>query len=448
MFRKSGLVCLVVALVPSLSQGEEAKIGRFLQVRSSDAPAEALPPSEWSATKNVLWKTDIPGLAWSTPIVWGKRVYLTTCIKNGETREPQKGLYLNDLDANRYPKETSIHQWKVLCLDLETGSVIWERLAFEAVPSFPHHIKNTLASETPCTDGERIYATFGNVGLFCYDMEGKPLWSHPIEPKETKYGWGTSESPIVYKGVVYQPIDNEVDSHLLALDAKTGKVLWDVKRDATTNYSTPYIWETPERTELVLSGIEWCQSYDLSGKPLWQIKGKSILAIPVPFEHEGLLYVTSGHVLWGENPIYCVRPGASGDISPVKDQSLPEGLAWHRETGGPYHPTPLIRDNIFYVLYDRGFLSAYDAKSGEPIYERKRIPRGRAFTSSPWSYDGKLFAINEDGVTFIFKLGREFEILGTNELAADDMCMASPVIVGDKLLIRTSARLYCLQKKS
>lgn len=150
-------------------------------------------------------------------------------------------------------------------------------------------------------------------------------------------------------------------------------------------------------------------------------------------------------MIWGENPIYCVRPGAEGDISP-SDSEPSKYLAWHQPTGGPYHPTPLIRDGIFYVLYDRGFLSAYDAKSGAEIYGRKRIPRGRAFTSSPWSYDGKLFAINEDGVTFVFRLGSEFEILGTNELAADDMCMASPVIVGDRLLIRTSQRIYCLKK--
>lgn len=252
---------------------EEPRIGHFLQVRSSDAAS--LPPSEWSATENVEWKTDLAGLAWSSPIVWGDRIYLTTCVKQGEAREPQKGLYLNDLDANNYPKETSVHQWKLLCLDLQTGKVLWERLAHEGVPALPHHIKNTLASETPCTDGERIYACFGNIGLYCFDMEGQPLWSHPIEPRETRYGWGTSESPIVYQGVVYQAVDNEIDSHLLALDAKTGKVLWDVKRDAKTNYSTPYIWETPARTELVVSGIEWCQSYDLTGKPLWQIKGKS-----------------------------------------------------------------------------------------------------------------------------------------------------------------------------
>jgi outer membrane protein assembly factor BamB len=222
-------------------------------------------------------------------------------------------------------------------------------------------------------------------------------------------------------------------------------VLWDIDRDEKTNYSTPFVWQTPARTELVVSGIGWCQSYSLDGSPLWKIKGKSILAIPTPFAWEDRLYVTSGHVAWGENPIYCVKPGASGDISPAENAPLPESLAWHQATGGPYHPTPIIVDGIFYVLLDRGFLSAYDARTGEPIYVKKRIPNGRAFTSSPWSYAGQLFAINEDGVTFRLALGKDFKVLGTNELAEDDMCMATPVIVGDRLLVRSAERFYSLR---
>ena len=443
----SPLLMGLLLLAGDVTDQPTGQVMKFLDGRQSSSGEVKLPPTEWSAEKNVEWKTDIPGLAWSSPLVLGNRLFLTTCETTGKDQEPQKGLYLNDLDARKYPPVKDVHRWKVLCLDLTTGSVVWEKIAHEAVPPKPHHIKNTLASETPCTDGKHLFVCFGNIGLYCYTLDGELVWKHLIDARETKLGWGTSQSPIVYEGTIYQCLDNEEDSRLWAFDAKTGKALWDVKREEPTNYSTPFIWKTPNRTELIVSGINWCQSYDTAGKPLWKIKGRSILAIPTPFEHEGLLYVTSGHVAWGENPIYCIKPGAEGDISPVEKKPLPSSLAWHQPTGGPYHPTPLILDGILYILLDRGFMSAYDAKTGEPIYVKKRIPNGRAFTSSPWSYDNKIFAINEDGVTFVFTSGRDFKIEGKNELADDDMCMATPVLAGDRLLIRTSARIYSIRSK-
>ena len=194
------------------------------------------------------------------------------------------------------------------CLDLASGSVVWEQTAHKGLPAKPHHIKNTLASETPTTDGERLYVLFGNLGLFCYDLDGKLLWTYHIDPRETRYAWGTSMSPVVYGERVYFADDNEEKSSLIALDKRTGRVIWKVPREEKTNYSTPYVWENPVRTELVVSGISWVTSYDLEGRELWKIKGKSIVAIPTPFAHAGLLYVASGHVIWGENRIYVIRP--------------------------------------------------------------------------------------------------------------------------------------------
>lgn len=444
------MISVVLALSFLANDGVEQStppILKFLDGRRPINEQAKTPPVEWNADENVAWQTPIEGLAWSSPLVIGNRVFLTTCVNTGKDREPQKGLYLNDLDARKYPPIKDVHRWKVLCLDLVTGTIVWEKVAHEAVPPKPHHLKNTLASETPCSDGKHIYACFGNIGLYCYTLEGEQVWKHMFAPRETKLGWGTSQSPIIYQGVIYQCLDNEEDSRLWAFDAKTGKVLWDVKREEPTNYSTPFIWKTPDRTELIVSGINWCQSYDTSGKPLWKIKGRSILAIPTPFEHDGLLYVTSGHVAWGENPIYCIKPGADGDISPVEKGPLPKALDWHQATGGPYHPTPIIVNDILYILLDRGFMSAYNAKTGEPIYVKKRIPNGRAFTSSPWTYAGRIFAVNEDGVTYVFETGPKFKIERTNPLKEEDMCMATPVVVGDRLLIRTSASLYCIQSK-
>ncbi|MBI2823223.1 MAG: PQQ-binding-like beta-propeller repeat protein [Planctomycetia bacterium] len=434
-----------LSLPPHQVLAAEASVPRFLTARQTPDDVKVHPPERWSATENVAWKTDLAGLGWSSPIVWGKRVYVTTCVNTGQTREPRKGLYIEDVDANKYPPEKNEHLWKVYCLDLDSGSIVWERQAHKGIPAKPHHLKNTLASETPTTDGERVYALFGNVGLFCYDMDGQLLWTHKIAPRDTRYGWGTAMSPVIHKDRLYLVNDNEEKSSFMALDKRTGAVIWEVPRDEQTNYSTPFVWENPQRTEIVISGINWATSYDLDGKELWKIKGKSILAIPTPFERFGLLYVTSGHVLWGENRLYAVKPGAAGDLSPTDDGPLSEHLAWYQKAG-PYHPTPLIIGDNLYMLLDRGFMACYNAKTGETIYDKKRIPNGRAFTSSPWSYAGKLFCLNEDGVTFVIEPSSDFKILYTNELAEDDMCMATPVIVGDRLLLRSSARVYCLQE--
>jgi outer membrane protein assembly factor BamB len=443
----TALLCVLDGPILNDAVAADFNVPRFLTGRQVTTAGEAHPPDRWSNTENVAWKRDLPGLGWSSPVVWGGKVFLTTCINTGTGRAPRKGLYLEDLDANKYPPTNSQHVWKVICIDLAGGSVRWEKTVHKGIPPKPHHIKNTLASETPATDGERLYVLFGNLGLFCYDLDGNLLWTHRLEPHETRYAWGTAMSPVVHGDRVYFADDNEEKSTLFALDKRTGKVIWQIPRDEKTNYSTPFIWENPQRTELVISGINWVTSYDLDGKELWKLKGKSILAIPTPFERFGLLYVASGHVLWGENRIYVIRPGAKGDISPVDGKPTSASIAWYKKIG-PYHPTPLIVDENLYMLFDRGFMACFDAKTGKTVYDKKRIPNGRALTSSPWSYAGKLFCLNEDGVTFAVQPGAEFKVLYTNALADDDMCMATPVIVGNKLLIRSSKRLYCIQNQS
>ncbi len=268
-----------------------------------------------------------------------------------------------------------------------------------------------------------------------------------MPPTETQYGWGTASSPIVYEDRLYIVNDNDEKSYLLVLDKKPGEEMLRVEREEKTNYATPYIWKNALRTELVTSGVGYARSYDLEGKLLWQIKGKSILAIPTPFEKYGNLYLAAGTSCGGR-----IRSMSSSRApratSLWKTETKSEYIVWSSDKIGPYHPTPLIVDDVYYFLYDRGFMAAVDRKTGEEIVRRKRIPNGKAFTSSPWSYGGKLFFLNEDGVTFVVKAGPEMEILHTNKLADDDMCMATPVIVGDKLLIRTAKRLYCVGQKS
>lgn len=399
-------------------------------------------PDRWSITEHVAWKTDLPGRGWSSPVVWGHRVFLTTVVSTGTTEEPKKGLYFG---GNRLTPPDSVHQWKVYCLDLETGHVVWERQAHEGQPQATRHLKNSFASETPVTDGERVYCCFGNLGVFCFDFAGQLLWTFQLPPHATRYGWGTAASPVLHGDRLYLVNDNEEESYLLALDKRTGREVWRVARDEKSNWATPGIWQHERRTEIVTPGTGQVRSYDLDGRLLWSLTGMSGVTIATPYAEHGLLYVSSGYVLDAARPLYAIRPGAEGDISLAKGETSNAWIAWCQPKAAPYNPSTLVYRERLYVLYDRGLLACYDARTGSVVYEPQRLPNGRAFTSSPWAYGDKLFCLNEDGVTFVVKAGDAFEVLHTNALAEDDMCLASPAITEGRLLIRTAARVYCLR---
>jgi outer membrane protein assembly factor BamB len=409
--------------------------------RSDAAALEATLPDRWSATENVAWAFELPGRGWSSPVVWGDRVFLTTVVNAGEMEEAKKGLYFG---GERTKPPEAMHQWKVFCLDLESGEVRWERTVHEGQPQSSMHIKNSFASETPTTDGQRVYCCFGNLGLFCFDFEGNEVWRRDLKPVRTRLGWGPAASPVLHEGRLYFCNDNEEESFMFALDASTGTELWRVPRDEKSNWSTPFVWKHDQRTEIVTLGSSMVRSYDLDGQVLWTLQGMSSITIATPYEADGLLYISSGYVMDKRRPIYAIRPGAVGDISLSEGQTSNEWIAWSQPQAAPYNPSTLVYDGRLYVLHDRGLLACYDASDGRELYSKQRLPNGRAFTSSPWAYDGKVFCLNEDGMTFVIKAGDEFELMHVNRLSEDDMGMASPAIVGDRLLIRTAARLYCI----
>lgn len=435
------LCLLVVAWMAQANPGANWPQFRGPEARGV-ADGDAL-PDQWTATENVAWKTDIPGRGWSSPIVWGNRVFLTTVVNQGESETPKKGLYFG---GNRMTAPESVHQWKIYCLDLETGQVLWERQVREGKPPAPIHLKNSYASETPVTDGERVYVYFGNLGVWCFDFSGNAVWTKELEPHKMRFAWGTAASPILHENRLYLVNDNEDDSYLLALDKKTGAEVWRVPRPEKSNWSTPYLWANDRRTEIVTPGNGEVRSYDLDGKLLWSFKGMSKITIATPYAYNGLLYVSSGYVGDKQRPLYAIRPGASGDISLAEGQTSNEWIAWSLPQGGPYNPTTLAYGERIYVLYDGGTLTCLNAKDGSVRYDRQEIPEGRAFTASPWAYGDKIFCLNEDGVTFVMKAGDTFELLRKNPLSDDDMGMATPAITADRLLIRTSARVYCIRK--
>jgi len=243
-------------------------------------------PDSWSTAENVRWKVDIPGRGWSSPIVWGNRIFVTTVTNEGSAEKPKKGLYFG---GERKTPSSHVHRWMVYCIDFDSGKTIWKAVARQGKPVNPIHIKNTYASETPVTDGERVYAYFGNVGLFCYDLDGKLLWSRSWDPVRTSSGWGTAASPVLHKGRVYIINDNEDQSFLEALDKKTGKTVWRVDRHERSNWSTPYVWAHEGRTEIVTPGSGKVRSYDLEGKLLWELRGMSKITTATPFSGHGLL---------------------------------------------------------------------------------------------------------------------------------------------------------------
>lgn len=402
---------------------------------------DALLPEIWSTTTSVAWKLDIPGRGWSSPVVAGDRIFLTSVIATQPEEPPKKGLYFG---GNRESPPPDDHRWMVYCIDWRTGKLLWEREVHRgAAPA--RHLKNSYASETPVTDGQRVYAYFGSVGLFALDRDGKPLWSQPLGPFKMRYGWGTASSPVLHQGRVYIVNDNEEQSFLAAFDAQTGKQIWRVPRDEGSNWSTPFVWENGKRTEIVTAGTRRVRSYDPDGKLLWELGGMSSIDIPTSFAKLGLLYLTSGYVGDRVRPVFAVRPGASGDISLKADETGNEFVAWYQPQGGPYNPSPLVYGDYYYTLMDYGFLTCRDALTGKEIYGKQRInAAGAAFTTSPWAYNGKIFALSEDGDTYVIQAGPEFRLLAKNPL--DEMCLASPAIYRSSLIVRTASKLYRIDK--
>ena len=430
---------LSIAAAPLAVPSMAANWPQFRGPDSTGVPAtEVGLPETWSTTENVAWKAAIGGSGWSSPITWGDRIFLASARAASMTLTPEGGFYQGAVES---PRPDDEHRWLAHCLDLGSGKELWQTELHRAVPKVGRHRKNSFASETCVTDGEHLYAHVGDLGTWCLDYDGKVLWSKEWPPVRTRWGYGTASSPALHGGRLYIANDSEDQSYLVALDKQTGQEIWRVDREEGTGWSTPFIWENGERTEIISMSREKLRSYDLDGKLLWELKRLSTLAIPTPFSSGGLLYVTSGYMSSQDRPIYAIRPGASGDITLPEGVTSNEYIVWSVPQGGPYHPSGLVYRGHYYTLFDRGFLTCHDAQTGEEVYGKQRVSRDSMnFTASPWAYNGKLFCLDEAGTTFVVQAGPEFKLLGANELG--EMCMATPAIVDSGLLIRTYSTLY------
>jgi len=413
---------------------------------SGTAAAQNL-PDEWNGETgdNILWRTPIPGLAHSSPVVWGDRLFVTSAISSEEGATFKPGLY-GDGDAS---SDRSEQRYMIYALDKGSGEILWERLAYRGVPRDKRHMKSTYASASPATDGRIVVASFGSQGVYAYTVEGDWLWSVDVGRLDVgaydipTFEWGPASSPIIWNDTVFLQCDNQKDSFLLALDARTGETLWKAERDELPSWGTPTVYRGPAGEELVTNAAKFIRGYDpLTGAELWRLGGSSKITAPTPVFTDELIVVASGRR--PEQPIFVLRPGAHGDITLDGDATSNDSVVWSRTRRGPYMPTPLIYDDILYVLSNNGIFDAYDLASGEEIY-RNRVPHlGSGFSSSPVAADGKIYLSNEDGDMVVVRAGREFEHIATNPMG--ELLMATPAISEGVMYVRGVASVFAIGK--
>jgi outer membrane protein assembly factor BamB len=403
---------------------------------------------KWDAAtgENVLWKTPVPGLAVSSPVVWGDRVFISTAVSSDPNAGIKTGLY-GDVEP---AKDVSKHSWRLIALDKRTGKVLWERVSHEGVPKTKRHPKSSQASPTPVTDGRRVIVSFGSEGLYAYDVDGKPLWQRDLGVLnagwfyDPDYEWGIGSSPIIWKNLVIVQCDIQKHSFLAAFDVATGRPVWRTEREEIPSWSTPAILETSSGAELVTQATTFTRGYDpASGKELWRLSGNSEITIPTPIVGPGFVIVTNGYR--GIQPIYAIKPGASGDITLKGDQTHSEFVAWSTSRGGPYIPTPIIYGDQLYVLQINGVLAAYNVRTGQRVYQ-ERVGGGGSFSASPVAADGKIYLSSEDGDVFVVRAGPAYELLAANHIG--QTLMATPAISDGTIIIRGLKDVFAIKQKS
>lgn len=478
-------VIVALSMTTALAAGPGDNWPQFRGATGGVVADDPALPETWSPTENIAWKAEIPGLGWGSPVVWGDYVFVSTAVSadKDEPRGVTPGIYADKTEkreqaigTGKDPDYKIARRWMLYAFSFKTGKVRWAVQLREGLPLEKKYLDNTYASETPVTDGERVYVFHASAGLFAVDYSGKIVWSRrvplPDAPTMTtttvrnetlrRQGdtdilrptelsdIGAAASPALYKGRLYLTMDHEPRQWLLlAFDTKTGKELWRVHKPKETEafgWSTPYVWKNAKRTELITAGDLEVRSYDPeTGALLWQFGRLSVNTTPTPYDANGLLYVSSGYPSDRTRPALAIKPGASGDISLKPGETNNEFVAWYQGNVASYMNSTLVYGDYHYTLLTQGFLVCHEAKTGKLVYNRQRIdPNSTGFTASPWAYNGKIWAISEEGDTYAIQPGPEFKVLAKNPL--NEMVMSTPAIVRGSLIIRTSSHLYKVSK--
>ncbi len=435
---------LVISFIVTLSAmtAGASKSSNWPQWRGPDGQGVSVEkglPDEWSGTKNVRWKTPIEGRGHSSPIIWGKKIFLTTALDGAVIAGRTAGVTHKMADGSDFVHPDAVganlmHTFKVICLDRDTGKILWERTAYEGPVYDSRHKKASFASSTPATDGKYVFAFFGSEGLYAYDYKGKLLWKQNLGKLGTaSVGYGVS--PILYQNlVIMQCDDSGGNSFIAAFDKRTGREQWRVGRKVDITWSTPALVRTSKGTELVASAAEVIIAYDpLNGKELWRHKGLESNAVPTPVVRNDLVVLTSGSPA---KIALAIRAGGHGDITGTSQ------LVWSYNKGTAYVPSPILYGNYVYLMTDRGLLTCLDVETGKVVYEGARVPKPVLFQASPVAFEDKILLTSEDGDTYVIKAGPKHEVLRTNSLG--EGVSASPAIADGRIFIRGDNNLYSI----
>lgn len=418
-------------------------------------------PNEWNDSLNVLWSTELTGTGWSSPIVYGDQIFITSAFQEkaapveakpaqatppppaiGQKPSTEQGPPPPPAEDSTYLQE--VYRWELTCFDLKTGKELWKQVARTGSPKIKKHTGSTYACETPVTDGKRVYAYFGMTGVYCYDLSGKLLWQKDLGAYKTLNGWGTGSSPVIYQDVLYIQVDNEENSFIVALDAATGTEKWRMARDEKTNYSTPVIWKNKFRTELVTTG-KTARAYDTeSGKLVWELKMGGEMSIPSPVYDNSHIYLGNSGGPGKSGIIYSVKAGSTGDITPPDSSLVSNGVEWTMNNAGLSNPSPLLYNGLLYLLSGRGGeLQCLNASTGELVYLEKMNKVGACW-ASPWAVGDQICFFDEKGNTHVIQAGKEFKEMRQNTL--EDKFWASVAITEDAYIFRGVKKLWCVKK--
>jgi len=437
------LIQISAAFGAELSDGANWPAFRGPQARGVAEGSKV--PERWNVEKseNIQWKTPIPGLGHSCPVIWGDKIFVTTAVLATGNADLKIGLYGDIGSVNEQMK----HSWVLIALSKADGAILWKTTAHESVPRVKRHPKSSHANSTPTTDGKRIVCIFGSEGLFCFSMDGKLLWQTDLGPLDSGYfvvptaQWGFASSPVIHGDRVIVQCDVLTNPFLAAFDLSTGKELWRTPRSDVPTWSTPTVATRDRRSQILVNGFRHIGGYDLeNGKEIWKLKGGGDIPVPTPIVSDDLVFITNAHGKMA--PIYAIRLGATGDITLADNQSSHPHVAWSMNRRGNYMQTPIVVGDYLYCCNDAGVLACYHAKTGEPQYSERLGPGGSGFTASAISADGKIYFTSELGAVYVVKAGPKFEVLARNELG--ETCMATPAISEGTLFFRTRNHIVAI----
>jgi outer membrane protein assembly factor BamB len=438
----SALVLLLASLITS--NAVESNWPQYRGRHASGVSEGAMVPLHWDVEKgeNILWRTPIPGLAHSSPIIWNDRVYVATAVRPGKA-ELKVGLY-GDIDS---ANDQDRHQWRLMAIDKENGKIVWDKVGYEGIPKVKRHTKASHLNSTPATDGRRIAAIFGSEGLFCFDMSGELLWKKDLGPMDSGYyqvptaQWGFASSPVIDQGRVIVLCDVQTNSFLAAFNLDDGKELWRTSRQDVPTWGSPSVAQVNGESQVLVNGWHHIGAYDFkTGEEIWKLAGGGDIPVPTPIVSGDLAYFTSAH--GNSRPMRAIRLTAKGDITPPEIGGTNAAIVWAHARQGNYMQTPIIVAGNLYGCADQGVLTCFDARTGTIRYSERLSTKGEGFTASPVSDGKNLFFVSELGNVYVVRAEDKFTLAANNTL--EETCMATPALQDGILYFRTRENLIAI----